>query len=538
MILVVDQLTITFKTSTGLQLAVEDLSFSMQEGEWLSIVGESGSGKSATALSVPQLFPREIVQYSGEILFKLKDGTQIPLLQTTEKQLAAIRGKEVAVVFQEPMSALNPLITIGNQIAEAIRQHRSCNHRDATKQTIELCRLVALPDPEQVIYKFPHQLSGGQKQRVMIAMAISCNPGLLICDEPTTGLDYAVQSSIIALLKELQVSRGLSILFITHDLGLVETSADRIMVMHNGKMVEIKAAKTLFSKPQHYYTKALLACRPTLYDKGMRLPVVQDFLSHAPGSEIVAAPSPCAETSSDLFISVRNLSVFHYKNKLFGKEPAFFKAVDKVNFNIIKGEILGLTGPSGSGKSTIGRSLLHLIPSEPGSEIWYKGVNLAAIRPNQWKQYRKKLQIIFQDPIAALNPVQTIKELLEEPMLVHQIFPSKQERLARIKMLLDHIQLPVTILKKYPHEFSGGQRQRISIARALILDPEFIICDEAVAALDVSVQAQILNLLNDLKEQFQLTLLFISHDQAVVKYFCDRVIHLESGKLLVPTPPD
>ncbi len=437
------------------------------------------------------------------------------------------------MIFQEPMTSLNPLITCGEQVAEVLRLHKGLSKASAKQQTIHLFEEVELPQPEQVYRRYPHQLSGGQKQRVMIAMAMSCEPQVLICDEPTTALDVMVQRSILMLIKKLQQKTGMSVIFISHDFGVVAGIADRIIVMYKGVIVEENTSKNILTNPQHPYSKALLACRPALYKSNERLPVVSDFMeaeaiSHAP--TINQQPSTINFQSSTI-LSVQHLKVwFPAKTSFFGKISEYNKAVDDVSFEVQQGETVGLVGGSGSGKTTLGRSLLQLIKPTSGN-IFFKGKDIAALGSKEFVALRKDMQIIFQDPYSSLNPRMSIGDAIAEPMLVHKLYDSANQRKGNVLALLDRVNLPATFYNRYPHELSGGQRQRIVIARALALQPSFIICDECVSALDVSVQAQVLNLLNDLKKEFGFTALFISHDMSVVRYLCNRIIIMNNGKI-------
>lgn len=522
---------VSFKGEYETVSALRDFNAEIGQGEWVALVGESGSGKSVTALSILRLLP-STADYSGKLILFDK-GKNISLTEIPEAELYQIRGRKISMIFQEPMSSLNPVIRCGDQIVETIRRHRNLSESEARQEAISLLDQVKLPEPEKIHKRYPHELSGGQKQRVMIAVAISCNPSLLICDEPTTALDPEVSQSILLLLRELQKSRGMSILFITHDLGILESVADRILVLYKGQLVESGSTEAVFQRPLHPYTQALLACRPGLYPPGTLLPVVEDFLSgnrNAKPSPIEISPKE-SPVKREILLEIRNLTVTHSRNEIVGRKKTSI-AVDKANFSIFRGETLGLTGPSGSGKTTLGRAILNLIPSEAGSEVLYDGINLAGLNRSQWQTYRKKFQLIFQDPYSSLNPSMTAGQLIAEPMEVHGIGVGRSERQQRVKELLESVQLPRGAINRYPREFSGGQRQRIGIARALALNPEFLVCDESVSALDVSVQAQVLNLLNELKSRFSLTLLFISHNHEVVNYFCDRIIRIEQGKVL------
>jgi peptide/nickel transport system ATP-binding protein len=443
------------------------------------------------------------------------------------------------MIFQEPMTSLNPVFTCGEQVAESLQLHKKISFGEAKQQAIEWFRKVKLPEPETVFSKYPHQLSGGQKQRVMIAMAMCCKPSLLICDEPTTALDVTVQKNILQLIKGLQEEQKMGVIFITHDLGVVSEIADKIAVMYKGEIVETNSINEIFINPQHPYTKGLLACRPLFHQKEERLPVVSDFLETSdnrqqpivkPGKLAVAGVA--YDQSSITLLSAKNLSVwFPVKKNLFGKSLSFTKAVDEVSFDVIKGETLGLVGESGCGKTTLGRTLLRLIEPTAGSII-YKGDDLTKKTVDEIKPLRKDIQLVFQDPYSSLNPRLTIGSAISEPLKVHGQYETEKLRKEQVIDLLEKVNLDANHYNRYPHEFSGGQRQRIVIARALALNPSFIICDEPVSALDVSVQAQVLNLLNDIKKEFGFTTIFISHDLGVVRYISDRIMVMHKGKIV------
>jgi peptide/nickel transport system ATP-binding protein len=538
----ITNLEVNFKTEEDLVKAIHGISFSVTKGETVAVVGESGSGKSVTALSALQLIPQPPAFYpNGVIHFTRKDGTVIDLLKASAKELQTIRGNEIAMIFQEPMTSLNPVFTCGMQVMEAIQLHQKVNKEEAKNRTLQLFEKVKLPNPAVILNRYPHQLSGGQKQRVMIAMAMSCNPSLLIADEPTTALDVTVQKTILQLIKELQQETGMGVLFITHDLGVVHDIADKIVVMYKGNIVEQGTVQEIFQQPQHPYTKALLACRPALHPKGKRLPVVSDFLeventadshqpivvSENPNSKI---PIPNSPYTTPL-LQIQNLNVwFPEQRKLFGKPSSFIKAVNDVSFDVFAGETLGLVGESGCGKTTLGRAVLRLVDATSGT-ILLNGENILTKSADAFKKQRKDLQIVFQDPYSSLNPRISIGDAITEPMLVHQLQPNKKRAKEKVMELLEKVNLSSEHFKRYPHEFSGGQRQRIVIARALALHPSFIVWDESVSALDVSVQAQVLNLLNDLKKEFNFTSIFISHDLSVVRYICDRIIVMNKGKI-------
>lgn len=518
----------------GQSVAVNNISFNVQPGELLAVVGESGSGKSVTALSILQLLPTTAT-VTGQIIFN--QHTPVDLLQLPGKKITGIRGNKIAMIFQEPMTSLNPVFTCGYQVMEAIKVHQQVNKVTAREKTIELFKQVQLPNPEEILKRYPHEISGGQKQRVMIAMAMSCNPSILIADEPTTALDVTVQKTILELIKSLQQQNNMAVIFITHDLGVVADIADRIMVLYKAEIAEQGNAKEILSSPQHPYTKALLACRPAGKPKGKRLPVVSDFLAATPVTAHPAANENTAivlqndTTTQQKILEVKNLSVSFAAKKNFLERPtAFFNAVDNVSFSINKGDIVGLVGESGCGKTTLGRCILQLINPSAG-KIILNGRDLTAMQPATLRNIRKDLQIVFQDPFGSLNPRITIGEAILEPLKVHAIASNNKQRKEKVMELLQKVSLETSHYNRYPHQFSGGQRQRICIARALALNPSFLIFDESVSALDVSVQAQVLNLLNDLKAEFGFTSIFISHDLSVVHYICNRIIVMNKGAI-------
>jgi peptide/nickel transport system ATP-binding protein len=545
-----------FSTEEGTTKAVDNVSFTIYRGETVGIVGESGSGKSVTSLSIMQLIaspPGEIV--GGKILYYPDDNSEpVDLLQLSEHQIRQYRGNEIAMIFQEPMTSLNPVYSCGNQVMEAILLHQKTTKAEARKRTLDLFDKVQLPDIERIFSAYPHQLSGGQKQRVMIAMALSCNPKILIADEPTTALDVTVQKRILKLMEDLSNDIDASIMFITHDLGVIAEIADRVIVMYKGKIVEQGAVKDIFLRPQHPYTKSLLACRPPLDFRMKKLPVVSDFMNvikNEDGSvnitEKATSLTEILEQSKvnhedtvtrlkhlqaqEPILQVRNLKTwFPLERTLFGKVKKYIKAVDDVSFEVFPGETLGLVGESGCGKTTLGRTILRLTEALDG-EVIFEGKNIMDLSSKELKSLRKDVQIIFQDPYSSLNPRMTIGKAILEPMQVHHILNNDQERKAKVVELLQTVGLEHKHYDKYPHEFSGGQRQRVCIARALALNPKFIICDESVSALDVSVQAQVLNLLLDLRERFGFTYIFISHDLSVVKFMSDRMIVMNQGKI-------
>jgi peptide/nickel transport system ATP-binding protein len=563
-LLEVKNLTVKFSGASGRQQqdllagvpAVDSISFSVAKGETVGIVGESGSGKSITALSLMQLIPAPGRIVGGEIRFNSPLLGEVDLARLREDEIRDLRGSELAMIFQEPMTSLNPVFTCGEQVAEAIKlHHRVISRREARERTLELFQKVKLPRPESIYKAYPHQLSGGQKQRVMIAMALSCNPVLLIADEPTTALDVTVQHRILQLLQELREEIDTSILFISHDLGLIGEVADRVLVMYNGKIVEQGKVWDIFSNPKHPYTKGLLACRPRMDVKLNVLPVVSDFMDTDENGNVLEisdikftsvgeAIMKNYQTSAQVkarqeqvvnrepIVTVRDLHVhFPLETNFFGKPTSWVRAVDGVSFNIYPGETLGLVGESGCGKTTLGRALLRLVEPTSG-EVQFHNQHLLGMDRDTLRKFRRDMQIIFQDPYSSLNPRMTIGEAIMEPMRFHQIGHNDRERKDMVLDLLETVNLSGVHFNRYPHEFSGGQRQRICIARTLALQPKFIVCDESVSALDVSVQAQVLNLLNRLKEKYNLTYVFISHDLSVVKFISDRILVMNNGKII------
>lgn len=510
--------------------AVEQLSFLLQQGKTLAIVGESGSGKSLTALSLIGLLPKNAEQ-SGNIKLATTSGEYEIAQKLDNKTWLGLRGGKIGMVFQEPMSSLNPIMKVGHQLEESIRLHQKLFKDDARQQAIDWLRKVKLKNAEHVYNKYPHELSGGQKQRVMIAMAMCNKPALLIADEPTTALDVTVQKEIVELMNSLQQEVGTAMIFITHDLALAAKTADDILVMYKGEVAEYGPAKVVLEHPQHDYTKALLACRPSPEDKGKRLSVVADFMNDGSKEKKLKTITHTRSTREEKLLEVNNMKVwFTVKSNWLGQPQEYFKAVNGVSFDLYKGEVLGLVGESGCGKSTISRSLMGLLPIQEG-QAWFNSKDLTKANTKDWRSIRKQVQLIFQDPYGSLNPRMSVGEMLMEPLAVHNIVPRK-ERKKEAQRLLDLVHLPADSMKRYPHQFSGGQRQRLGIARALAVRPQLLICDESVSALDVSVQAQILNLLIDLQQEFDLSYLFISHDLNVVHYISDRVMVMQNGKFV------
>ncbi len=533
--------------------AVNDVSFTVHKGRTLGIVGESGSGKSVTSLSAMRLIPSPPGRISGgEIIFHEADGTTTDLLKITEEQMRSYRGNRIAMIFQEPMTSLNPVFTCGDQIIEAIKLHQKVSVEEAGSRTLQLLNEVKLPRPEQMMTSYPHQLSGGQKQRVMIAMAMSCNPDLLIADEPTTALDVTVQATILDLMRQLQRQHNMAMMFITHDLGVIAEIADDVIVMYKGRIVEQGPVLQIFENPQHPYTKGLLACRPRLDRKLKVLPTVRDFMDESESGVITARTRETVDERIDEvsfsseeiasrnarlaeeapLLDVKNLEVhFPIKSGFFGRTSGVVKAVDDITFNVKPGETLGLVGESGCGKTTTGRAVLRLV--EPtGGQVIFDGKDVRALGASDLKKMRRDFQIIFQDPYSSLNPRLSVGSAIMEVLTVHGIGDNEKERKEHVMYLLDKVNLLPRHFSNYPHEFSGGQRQRICIARALALKPKLLICDESVSALDVSVQAQVLNLLVSLRDEFKLTYIFISHDLSVVKFLSDRIAVMNAGKIV------
>jgi peptide/nickel transport system ATP-binding protein len=563
-LLTVENLTVDFQSQRGRTRAVGGVSFEVNRGEVVAIVGESGSGKSVTSLALLGLLAKPAARIeSGTAVFESEKLGQVDLLKLTELQLQQVRGNDISMIFQEPMTSLNPVLTCGYQVVEALLLHTSLSKQEAEARTIELFTEAQLPRPAQIFKAYPHEISGGQKQRVMIAMAMACRPALLIADEPTTALDVTVQARILQLIRDLRREYGTAVLFITHDLGVVAEIADRILVMYRGKVVEQGTVLDIFTKPQHPYTQGLLACRPRLSIGKDRLPVVADFMAtDAAGNLVARAGGVGAESLKTSFAELRPISdtsktfpveqtrstavepllkvedlrvYFPIRKGFFARTTDFVRAVDEVNFTIYPGETVGLVGESGCGKTTLGRALLRLTEPTAG-RILFEGTDLAALPAGELRHRRREFQLVFQDPYAALNPMLTVGEAILEPLRVHGVGGSRAEQKARVRELLRTVGLSDDAEQRYPHEFSGGQRQRICIARALALRPKLIVCDESVSALDVSVQAQVLNLLNDLKRELGITYLFITHDLSVARFMSDRLLVMSQGKIVESGP--
>ncbi|MDM1399312.1 ABC transporter ATP-binding protein [Myroides odoratimimus] len=528
-ILSVKDLQIDFLKEKSWNTIIKSSSFDIYANEILGVVGESGSGKSVTSLALMGLLPREISRISsGNIVFEGNDITH-----NTDSEFRLLRGAQISMIFQEPMSALNPSITCGEQVAEILREHTSLRRKALREEVLRLFDRVKLPNPNQVYTKYPHQISGGQKQRVMIAMAVACKPKLLIADEPTTALDVTVQNEIINLLKDLQRDNKMSILFISHDLNLVSSISDRILVMYKGDIVEQGKSTEVFNNPQDMYTKALVASRPSLTERLKRLSTIGDFLNNKVVRDVVTTEDRKDRLeklySNAPLLEIRNVFKDYIINGgLFKK--GVFHALQDISFNVYEGETLGLVGESGCGKSTLGNVILQLDRATKG-QIFYKGQDITKLSSKAFRVFRKDIQIIFQDPYSSLNPRLTVGEAILEPMKVHKIGSSDADRKERVIEILYRVGLDESVFSRYPHEFSGGQRQRIGIARTIAVQPKLIICDESVSALDISVQAQVLNLLNDLKDKYNFTYIFISHDLSVVKYMSDQVMVMNKGKI-------
>ena len=523
-----------FATDGARVQAVQGATYEIPRGKTVGLVGESGSGKSVSSLAIMGLIPQPPGKISrGEIYFEGED-----LLKKSETEIRKLRGNDISMIFQEPMTSLNPVFTVGDQIVESLRLHQKLSKKEAREKTLDLFHKVGIPKPGQRIDSYPHEMSGGQRQRVMIAMAIACEPKLLIADEPTTALDVTIQKQILELLADLQEQYNMSMLFITHDLALIGDIADEVIVMYQGEIVERGSCARIFRGASHPYTKGLMACRPPLEGLPRRLPMVSDFMDEEGleknfdlsklGSR---SPRPLEEREPPL-LEIRAIKkYFPIRGGLFGRVKDYVKAVDGVSLKVHRGRTLGLVGESGCGKTTLGRTILRLIEPTEG-QIFYRDREITHLEKPELRELRKKMQIIFQDPYASLNPRMTVGSSIMEPMVIHQLGSSRAQRLEMAAELMERVGLEAVHLNRYPHEFSGGQRQRICIARCLAVKPEFIICDESVSALDVSVQAQVLNLLLDLQEEFHLTYIFISHDLAVVKFISDELAVMNQGRVV------
>jgi len=558
-ILSINQLQIDFKSDRGLITAVKDVSLQLSQGKTLGIVGESGSGKSVTALAIMGLLAQNGKVRSGEICLH-QDGAAVDLLQCTAEQMRLYRGDRLAMIFQEPITSLNPLFTCGYQLAETIQLHQKLSPAAAKARAIELLGEVLLPEPVQIFDRYPHEMSGGQLQRVMIAIAISCNPLILIADEPTTALDVTIQAEILDLLKKLQSQRQMSILFITHDLGVIAQIADQVAVMYKGEIVEYGTTANIFQHPQHPYTKGLIACRPQMQGRSQLLPTISDFMEISDTGEVTESPKitksllifEASETISEIeaaskaqkrlqtlqakspLLTVNNLRVEFPMRGVWGMTKRYAIAVNDISFEVYPGETLGLVGESGCGKTTTGKAILQLIKPS-GGEVWFEGKNILSFNRREMQRLRRDMQIVFQDPFGSLNPRMSVGDAIAEPLEIHGFYNNRRnppnERKERVIYLLKRVGLDRSAYKRFPHEFSGGQRQRICIARALALSPKLIIADESVSALDVSVQAQVLNLLKELQAELELTYIFISHDLSVVKFMSDRIMVMNKGKI-------
>jgi peptide/nickel transport system ATP-binding protein len=529
-ILHIQDLEIAFQQEKVFVPVIHKISYELFPNEILGIVGESGSGKSVSSLAIMGLLPKNISEITkGSIAL---EGQNINNLDS--KSFQKIRGKKIAMIFQEPMSSLNPSMKCGAQVAEILQQHTKLSRKEITTEVLSLFEKVKLPQPEVIFNKYPHEISGGQKQRVMIAMAIACKPQILIADEPTTALDVTVQKEIILLLKEIQQETQMSIIFISHDLALVSEIANRVLVMYKGEIVEQGTVETIFKNPKHIYTQALINSRPSLDTRLVRLPTIQDFLQEKVSTEIVTSAERIA-FHKDLYakeplLEVKNVEKEYFSSAgIFGKKSSF-KAVNDVSFKLYEGETLGLVGESGCGKSTLGNAILQLDKVTAGT-ILYRGQDITKLGGSELRKLRREIQIIFQDPYSSLNPRTPVGKAIMEPMQVHKLYKTDKECKAKTIEILERVGLVAEHFNRYPHEFSGGQRQRIGIARTIALQPKLIVCDESVSALDISVQAQVLNLLNELKENFGFTYIFISHDLSVVKYMSDQVLVMNKGKI-------
>jgi peptide/nickel transport system ATP-binding protein len=529
----VRNLSIDFHSKDKINRVVDSVSFSLDQGQTLGIVGESGSGKTVTSLAMLRLLNQRTTTVGGEILYNGEN-----ILQKSAPQMRAIRGKEIAMIFQEPMTSLNPVFKIGDQVAEALVVHKMCRGwKEARQRTVELLHEVGIPHPEQRYHSYPHEMSGGQRQRVMIAMAIACQPKLLIADEPTTALDVTIQKQVLDLLDALKNKYNMSMIFITHDLGLVSERADNVCIMYRGKIVEQGQTKEIFRAPQHPYTKGLLNCRPQLHSHRSRMPTLSDYvdndgLSKSFNIDQLPVKKSRSLDTAEVVLDVKSLSKYYpQKSPLLRRTISWNKACDNISLTLRRGEVIGLVGESGSGKSTLGKTLM-MLASPTSGKVVLLGKDLTALTNRNMVEQRKHMQLIFQDPYSSLNPKKNILAAITEPMIVHKIGKNKAERTEMAIELMRKVGLDPGWLSRYPHEFSGGQRQRICIARALALKPDVLICDESVSALDVSVQAQILNLLLDLRDEFNMSYVFISHDLSVVRFIADKIIVMKNGVMI------
>ena len=535
-VLSIENLTISFNYHGAYFKAVDNVNIVLQPGKSLGIVGESGSGKSLTAKAILNLLPTNANLQSGKILIRDKQEKSINVLSSPAPVLENLRGDTVSMIFQEPMTSLNPVFRCGNQVTENIRKHTRVDAKTAKAKAIGLFQEVKLPTPERIFNSYPHELSGGQRQRVMIAMALSCQPKILIADEPTTALDVTVQKSILDLLKSLQKKYQMSLIFISHDLGVISEVAEEVAVMYQGKIVEKGSLSQIINNPKNSYTKGLIACRPSIHKKPRRLQTLNQFVGEQETKNIIKDDREKYlhhhnEEQGKLFALKNVNKTFSISKNFFGKTIKSFKAIDEVTFNIYKGETLGLVGESGSGKTTLGRILMNLLDFEQG-EILYRQKRLSGLKGTELKKFRQNVQIIFQDPYSSLNPKMSVGQIIEEPIKYYRFITNRQDRKQRVIELLNNVKLDERFFNRFPHELSGGQRQRIAIARVLALNPEFIICDEAVSGLDVSIQAEILNLLQELKEKLHLTYVFISHDFSVIRFMADRIAVMKDGKMV------
>ncbi|WP_179317110.1 ABC transporter ATP-binding protein [Winogradskyella undariae] len=529
-LLQVEGLNISFYKDKIENQIIKNSSFHINKNEIVAVVGESGSGKSISSLALIGLLPKQISKItSGTIQFEDKN-----LVELSDKEFQAIRGIEIAMIFQEPMSSLNPSMRCGKQVEEILKQHFKLSTSKIKTEVLNLFNKVKLPNPDRIYKAYPHEISGGQKQRVMIAMAIACKPKLLIADEPTTALDVTVQKEILELLKTIQIETKMSVLFISHDLSLVSELADRVLVMYKGEIVEQGNTEAIFNHPKDNYTKALIGARPSTDFRLKQLPTISDFMNNSVNKTIISDENRI-KNHQKLYAQNPLLEVIDVEKTYLSKTGWFtknkpFNAVDGVSFKVYPGETIGLVGESGCGKSTLGNAILQLDKASSG-QILYKGKDIINLNTSEMRTLRKDIQIIFQDPFASLNPRLTVGNAILEPITVHHIGSSNKERREKVIEILEKVGLDASAFDRYPHEFSGGQRQRVGIARTIALEPHLIVCDESVSALDISVQAQVLNLLNDLKEQFGFTYIFISHDLAVVKYMADQLLVMNKGKI-------